>query len=104
VRRTCTTPGSPSTTWPTTWAPWSQALEKGGYSPEEATEAALQFVPDILRYDRTKPISYPNGRKLIDDVYSYRFSWLTRGKVPPIGLKPHDDLQVHFPYLGLPNH
>jgi hypothetical protein len=62
--------------------PWSQVLEKGGYSPEEANEAALQFLPDILRYDRTKPISYPNGRKVIDDVYSYRFAWLTRGKVP----------------------
>jgi hypothetical protein len=83
--------------------PWSQALEKGGYSPEEAKEAAMQFLPDILRYDRTKPISYPNGRKVIDDVYSYRFAWLTRGQVPPTGLKPHDDLQVHFPYLGPPN-
>jgi uncharacterized protein DUF4331 len=84
--------------------PWSQALEKGGYSPEEAREAAMQFLPDILRYDRTKPISYPNGRKVIDDVYSYRFSWLTRGQVPPTGLKPHDDLQLRFPYLGPPNH
>jgi hypothetical protein len=83
--------------------PWSQMLEKGGYSPEEAKEAALQFLPDILRYDRTKPVSYPNGRKLIDDVYSYRFAWLTHGKVPPTGLKPHDDLPVHFPYLGPPN-
>jgi hypothetical protein len=83
--------------------PWSQMLEKGGYSPEEAKEAAMQFLPDILRYDRTKPVSYPNGRKLIDDVYSYRFAWLTRGKLPPTGLKPHDDLTWQFPYLGPPN-
>lgn len=83
--------------------PWSQLLEKGGYSPEEAKEAALQFLPDILQYDRTKPASYPNGRKLIDDVYSYRFTWLTHGKLPPTGLKPHDDLTWQFPYLGPPN-
>jgi hypothetical protein len=23
--------------------------------------------------------------------------------VPPSGLKPHDDLLAHFPYLGPPN-
>ena len=38
-----------------------------------------------------------------DDVYSMRFAWLTNGKVPPAGLKPHDDLLNEFPYLGLPN-
>jgi hypothetical protein len=32
-----------------------------------------------------------------------RFAWLTNGKVPPTGLKPHDDLLPHFPYLGPPN-
>ncbi|MFE9692348.1 DUF4331 family protein [Micromonospora sp. NPDC005806] len=84
-------------------SPWSQMLEKGGYSPEEAKEAAMQFLPDILRYDRTKPVSYPNGRKLIDDVFSYRFTWLTHGKLSPTGLKPHDDLTWQFPYLGPPN-
>jgi hypothetical protein len=80
--------------------PWSKVLGNGGYSPEEAKQTALQFLPDVLRYDRTKPVSYPNGRKLIDDVYSYRFAWLTHGKVPPTGLKPHDDLLARFPYLG----
>jgi hypothetical protein len=82
--------------------PWSQLLEKSGYTPAEATEAALAFLPDILRYDRTRPVAYPNGRKLIDDVYSYRFGWLTHGKVPPTGLSPHGDLLGHFPYLGPP--
>jgi hypothetical protein len=83
--------------------PWSQLLEKSGYSPEEAKQAAMQFLPDILCYDRTKPVCYPNGRKLIDDVFSYRFGWLTHGKVPTTGLKPHDDLMWQFPYLGPPN-
>ena len=84
--------------------PWSKILENaGGYSPEAAKAAALQVLPDILRYDRTKPATYPNGRILTDDVYSMRFAWLTHGKVPPDGLKPHDDLLAQFPYLGPPN-
>ena len=83
--------------------PWSKILENGGYPPEEARQAALTVLPDILRYDRTKPASYPNGRKPTDDVYSMRFAWLSHGKIPPTGLKPHDDLLNEFPYLGLPN-
>ena len=84
--------------------PWSTILENaGGYSPEAAKAAALQVLPDILHYDRTKPATYPNGRVPTDDVYSTRFAWLTNGKVPPSGLKPHDDLLAEFPYLGPPN-
>jgi hypothetical protein len=83
--------------------PWSKILENSGYPPEEARQAALTVLPDILRYDRTQPASYPNGRKPTDDVYSMRFAWLSHGKVPPTGLKPHDDLLNAFPYLGLPH-
>ena len=84
--------------------PWSAILEHaGGYSPEEAKAAALQVLPDILHYDRNQPATYPNGRVPTDDVYSLRFAWLTNGKVPPTGLKPHDDLLTRFPYLGPPN-
>ena len=82
--------------------PWSAILENGGYPPEAAREAALQVLPDILRYDRSQPANYPNGRVLTDDVYSMRFAWLTNGKVPPTGLSPHDDLLPDFPYLGPP--
>ena len=96
--------------------PWSQLLQensgyspspllqgRGGYSsPEEAKAAAMLVLPDILRYDRTQPAHYPNGRAPTDDVYSQRFAWLN-GKIPPTGLKPHDDLLTHFPYLGVPN-
>jgi Domain of unknown function (DUF4331) len=82
--------------------PWSKILESNGYSAEGAKAAAMQVLPDILQYDSTKPATYPNGRVLTDDVYSMRFAWLTHGKVPPSGLKPHDDLQSHFPYLGMP--
>jgi hypothetical protein len=83
--------------------PWSRTLENGGYPPEEAKAAAMQVLPDILRYDRTKPATYPNGRALTDDVFSQRFAWLSHGQVPPTGLRPHDDLQGHFPYLGPPH-
>jgi hypothetical protein len=83
--------------------PWSKILENNGYPPEEVRQAALIVLPDILRYDRTKPAAYPNGRTPTDDVYSMRFGWLSHGKVPPTGLEPHDDLLNEFPYLGLPN-
>jgi hypothetical protein len=83
--------------------PWSKILENaGGYSPEAAKAAALEVLPDILRYDRTKAASYPNGRILTDDVYSMRFAWLSNGKIPPSGIKPHDNLLAAFPYLGPP--
>jgi hypothetical protein len=83
---------------------WSAILQNaGGYTPEQAKAAALQVLPDILHYDRTQPATYPNGRVPTDDVYSLRFAWLTNGKVPPAGLKPHDDLLANFPYLGPPN-
>ena len=72
------------------------------YTPEQARAAALQVLPDILHYDGTKPATYPNG-SVPTDVYSLRFAWLTNGKVRPAGLKPHDDLLAHFPYLGPPN-
>ncbi len=83
--------------------PWSKILENGGYPPDEARVAAMMVLPDILRYDRTQPAHYPNGRVPTDDVYSMRFAWLSHGKVPPTGLKPHDDLLNEFPYLGRPN-
>jgi hypothetical protein len=82
---------------------WSTLLEGHGYSPAEARKAALVVLPDILRYDRTQPAAYPNGRTLTDDAFSDRFAWLTNGKVGPDGLKPHGDLLTDFPYLGGPN-
>ena len=82
--------------------PWSATLEKaGGYSPEAARAAALEVLPDILHYDRTRPATYPNGRILTDDVYSKRFAWLSNGKIPPSGLTPHQDLLPEFPYTGI---
>jgi hypothetical protein len=82
--------------------PWSKILENNGYSPEEAKAAAPQVLSDILLYDRTKPATYPNGRILTDDVYSARFAWLSKGKIPPAGLKPHDDLLAQFPTSARP--
>jgi hypothetical protein len=70
---------------------------------EAAEQAALIVLPDILRYDRSKPVGYPNGRAITNDCLSLRFAWMSNGKIPPQGLKPHDDLLAEFPYLGPPN-
>jgi hypothetical protein len=82
---------------------WSRLLEENGYSPADARDAALIVLPDILRYDRTRPVAYPNGRALTDDAFSARFAWMTNGKIGPDGLEPHPDMLTGFPYLGVPN-
>jgi hypothetical protein len=82
---------------------WSTFLQtNGGYSPEEARTAALIALPDILRYDRTQPAAYPNGRTLTGDAFSARFAWMSNGKIGSQGLKPHDDMP-DLGYLGVPN-
>jgi hypothetical protein len=83
--------------------PWSKLLESNGYTPEEADAAVRIVLPDILRYDRSRPAGYPNGRAITDDAFSARFAWLTNGKITPDGLKPHEDLLAEFPFLGPPN-
>ncbi|MCE0766017.1 DUF4331 domain-containing protein [Pseudonocardia kujensis] len=83
---------------------WAKFLQdNGGYAPEEAREAALVVLPDILRYDRSRPVAYPNGRSLTGDAFSARFAWMSNGSIDSQGLKPHDDLLAEFPYLGVPN-
>ncbi len=83
--------------------PLSEVLQRHGYAPDEATAAARTLLPDILRYDRIGPAHYPNGRVMTDDVFSARMIFMTRGRANPQGVKPHDDLLAHFPYLGAPN-
>jgi hypothetical protein len=83
---------------------WTMILQQtGGYSAAEAEATARTVLPDILRYDRNKPATYPNGRNLTDDVFSARMHFLTNGKVSSDGLQPHGDLTAQFPYLGPPN-
>jgi hypothetical protein len=82
--------------------PWTALLQDRGYLPEEARAAALTVLPDILRYDTTRPAAYPNGRLLTDDVFSARMAFLTHGQVASQPIGPHDDLLPEFPFLGLP--
>jgi Domain of unknown function (DUF4331) len=83
--------------------PLSEALQRHGYVPDEATAAASTLLPDILHYDRTRPAHYPNGRALTDDVFSARMIFMTHGRANPQGVQPHDDLLAQFPYLGPPS-
>jgi hypothetical protein len=83
--------------------PLSETLEQHGYSPDEATNAALTLLPDILQYDRTMPAHYPNGRLLTDDVFSARMIFMTHGQATPQSVGPHKDLVAVFPFLGMPH-
>jgi hypothetical protein len=84
---------------------FAHALEHaGGYTPEEATRVAKTLLPDVLRYDPTRPASFPkNGRILTDDVSDYFLAILTNGKVTEDKVGPHGDLLDEFPYLGPPH-
>ena len=76
----------------------------GGYSPEEARRLAEPMLPDILPYDPTRPVGYPdNGRLLTDDVGDYVLAILTNGRVTEDKVGPHEDFLTEFPYLGPPH-
>jgi hypothetical protein len=83
--------------------PLSQTLQQHGYPADEATAAARTLLPDILRYDRTRPAHYPNGRVMTDDVFSARMIFMVHGQATPQAIKPHDDLLAVFPFLGTPH-
>jgi hypothetical protein len=77
----------------------------GNYTREEAIDAidAHALLPDMLNFDPSRPAKYPNGRVFTDDVINHRLSFLSKGDIPPDGLKPHDDTLAVFPYLGTPH-
>ena len=76
----------------------------GGYVPEEAQRMAAAMLPDILRFDPTRPVAYPdNGRLPTDDVADPFIAILTNGKVTEDKVGPHTDLVAEFPYLGPPH-
>jgi hypothetical protein len=77
----------------------------GGYSAEQAAAAIDEegTLPDMLTFDPSKPAKYPNGRVFTDDVIDYRLSFLSKGDIPPSGLRPHTDTLEQFPYLGTPH-
>jgi hypothetical protein len=86
-------------------AVYAHALEHaGGYAPDDARRAAEKLLPDILRYDPSRPASYPdNGRALTDDVVAFFLPIFTAGKVKDDMVGPHRDLLDEFPYVGPPH-
>src|SRR5215468_6414898 len=77
----------------------------GNYTRAEAIAAidADRVLPDMLHFDPSKPAKYPNGRSFTDDVIDHRLAFLSKGDIPPTGLRPHTDVLTEFPYLGHPH-
>jgi hypothetical protein len=86
-------------------AAFAHSLEHiGGLAPEEARRVAGTLLPDLLRYDPTRPASYPNnGRKPSDDAADAFLTVITNGRLTGDGIGPHGDLLAEFPYLGPPH-
>ncbi|MFD4657823.1 DUF4331 family protein [Kitasatospora sp. NPDC058444] len=96
--------GEPVDDWENYREPWTAKLQHFGGYTTDAAQAQLRIVlPDILRYDRSRPAGYPNGRTLTDDVTSARLTMLTDGRVSGDHIGPHTDLLAEFPYLGHPH-
>lgn len=77
----------------------------GNYTHDEAIAAIDKdrILPDMLPFDPSKPAKYPNGRVFTDDVIDHRLAFLSKGDIPPDGLKPHTDILKEFPYIGTPH-
>src|SRR5204862_7097284 len=76
----------------------------GGYAPDEPVRVARRLLPDVLRYEPTRPASSPsNGRALSDDVMDVFISLITNGKITEDKVGPHSDLLAGFPYVGPPH-
>jgi hypothetical protein len=59
---------------------------------------------NILPYDPTRPVAYPdNGRQFTDDVGDRLVAILTNGRVTEDKVGPHEDFMPEFPYLGPPH-
>jgi hypothetical protein len=86
-------------------AAFAHALEHtGGYTPADARRVAKTLLPDVLPYDPTRPVSFPdNGRTLTDDGFDCFMRVLTNGKVTGDNVGPHGDLLLEFPYVGPPH-
>lgn len=83
----------------------NRMMELGRYTREDAI-AALDnegVLPDMLTVNPSRPVRYPNGRTLTDDVVRYRLAAITNGVAPAPVLEPHADLLDEFPYLGPPH-
>ncbi|MFJ9950366.1 DUF4331 family protein [Kitasatospora sp. NPDC091207] len=96
--------GEPSDDWAKYREPWTAVLQHtGDYTADAATETLKLVLPDILRYDRSRPAIYPNGRTLVDDVTSARLAMVSGGKITSDHIPPHVDLLPVFPHLGHPH-
>lgn len=74
-----------------------------GYGDADSGDLAASLLPDVLSYDPSGSVGYPNGRRLTDDIADLRISAVTMGRVTGDGVGPHTDLLNEFPYLGPPH-
>jgi hypothetical protein len=80
-----------------------ERFQSFGYGEAEAAALAMDWLPDVLRYDYTNPAGWPNGRQLTDDVVDRFLILMTQGRMITDFVEPHTDFLAEFPYLGPPH-
>ena len=82
---------------------FTAVLEGNGRPPDDARTVAETLLPDVLTYDHRTAASFPNGRKLDDDIIDAALDLFTNGRIASDGAPPHRDMLPSFPYLGTPH-
>jgi hypothetical protein len=78
-------------------------VARSGYAEGEAKGIVDQILPDLLHYNHSQPVGFPNGRRLEDDVIDGAVSLFSHGQITSDKTGPHADYLADFPYLGPPS-
>lgn len=73
-----------------------------GVSESYALGLTKILLPDVLTIDISKPVGFPNGRSLTDDVIDTEFALLTNGALKSDRVDNDSVFSNSFPYLGPP--
>ena len=84
-------------------ATFAGGLSRLGDHNGHAGSVAASLLPDMLPFDPTFAVGYPNGRRLADDIIDHQLTLFTAGRVTTDKVSAHTDISDRFPYLAEPH-
>jgi len=72
-----------------------RACPRTGQGPRRSRSSGTFFITTAP----SRPATPTDGRPT-DDVFSFRFAFMTNGQIKPQSVKPHEDLLSEFPFMG----